>query len=280
MYHVNPKTGEFGICHAKSPESCPFGICNHNENLENLQRQQDLLNEEINDYIPDCEDLQVEKIFKNLKQKEVTEVTGWDWSTENTEEISYDIYTYNGKEISSGRNEEEYYDGDYDEEEEITALIIAGEAQDKWITDKVVLDYIQDNFEYLKEYGDVHIGDDDELQYYDYNFKNMDIAECFGNDLLSYKNNDNEIKKRSFHSCTFKNCDFSKLSCDKFEEVVDLTNSVFDNCKFPKKILNINFNDSVFCECDFSNSDIDLTCDSEQQYMLLILKIVIFLVVI
>lgn len=24
MYHVNPRTGEFGICHAKSPESCPL----------------------------------------------------------------------------------------------------------------------------------------------------------------------------------------------------------------------------------------------------------------
>lgn len=203
-----------------------------------------MLNEEINDYIPDCEDLQVEKIFKNLKQKEVTEVTGWNWSTENTEEISYDIYTYKGKEISSGRNEEEYYDGDYDEEEEITALIIAGEAQDKWITDKVVLDYIQDNFEYLKEYGDVHIGDDDELQYYDYNFKNMDIVECFGNDLL--------IKANTF-VLDSKMDNFSKSVL----EVDYISDSVVKNTNFSKTKIKANtIYATNFENCDFSNCNL------------------------
>ena len=47
MYHVNPKTGEIGTCHAKSPETCPFGSFNHSDSLEkfkfkktNLKNQQ------------------------------------------------------------------------------------------------------------------------------------------------------------------------------------------------------------------------------------------------
>lgn len=31
MYHVNPETGKFDICHAESPENCPFGIENHSD---------------------------------------------------------------------------------------------------------------------------------------------------------------------------------------------------------------------------------------------------------
>ena len=36
MYHVNPETGEFGICHASCPENCPFGIANHSESYDLL----------------------------------------------------------------------------------------------------------------------------------------------------------------------------------------------------------------------------------------------------
>ena len=36
MYHVNPETGEFGICHASCPENCPFGIANHSESYEEI----------------------------------------------------------------------------------------------------------------------------------------------------------------------------------------------------------------------------------------------------
>ena len=36
MYHVNPKTGEVGTCHAKSPETCPFGSFNHSDNLDGM----------------------------------------------------------------------------------------------------------------------------------------------------------------------------------------------------------------------------------------------------
>lgn len=44
MYHVNPVSGEIGTCHAKSPESCPFGVVNHNENLEEIQIRADKIN--------------------------------------------------------------------------------------------------------------------------------------------------------------------------------------------------------------------------------------------
>lgn len=37
MYHVNPETGKFDICHAKSPENCPFGVENHSESYEEIQ---------------------------------------------------------------------------------------------------------------------------------------------------------------------------------------------------------------------------------------------------
>ena len=37
MYHVNPKTGEIGTCHAKSPETCPFGSFNHSDSLEKFK---------------------------------------------------------------------------------------------------------------------------------------------------------------------------------------------------------------------------------------------------
>ena len=36
MYHVNTKTGEVGICKAKSPETCPFGCKNHSESLDEI----------------------------------------------------------------------------------------------------------------------------------------------------------------------------------------------------------------------------------------------------
>ena len=44
MYHVNPKTGETGVCHAKSPETCPFGACNHSDSLEEIQVKADRIN--------------------------------------------------------------------------------------------------------------------------------------------------------------------------------------------------------------------------------------------
>lgn len=44
MYHVNPVSGEIGTCHAKSPESCPFGVVNHNESLDEIQIRADKIN--------------------------------------------------------------------------------------------------------------------------------------------------------------------------------------------------------------------------------------------
>lgn len=44
IYHVNPETGEFDICHAKSPENCPFGCENHSDNLEDIQIKADKIN--------------------------------------------------------------------------------------------------------------------------------------------------------------------------------------------------------------------------------------------
>ena len=37
MYHVNPVSGEIGTCHAKSPETCPFGSFNHSDSLEKIK---------------------------------------------------------------------------------------------------------------------------------------------------------------------------------------------------------------------------------------------------
>lgn len=50
MYHVNPKTGETGVCHAKSPESCSFGVCNHSDSLEEIQVKADRINKQNKDY--------------------------------------------------------------------------------------------------------------------------------------------------------------------------------------------------------------------------------------
>ena len=47
MYHVNPVTGEVGICKAKSPDSCPFGCENHSENLDDIQIKSDKINKSI-----------------------------------------------------------------------------------------------------------------------------------------------------------------------------------------------------------------------------------------
>ena len=44
MYHVNPETGKFDICHAESPENCPFEIENHSDNLEDIQIKADKIN--------------------------------------------------------------------------------------------------------------------------------------------------------------------------------------------------------------------------------------------
>jgi len=48
MYHVNPETGKFDICHAESPENCPFGIENHSDNLEDIQIKADKINKKLN----------------------------------------------------------------------------------------------------------------------------------------------------------------------------------------------------------------------------------------
>ena len=48
MYHVNPKTGEFGICHASCPENCPFGVANHSESYEEIQIKADKINKKLN----------------------------------------------------------------------------------------------------------------------------------------------------------------------------------------------------------------------------------------
>ena len=50
MYHVNPETGKFDICYAKSPESCPFGCENHSENYEEIQIKADKINKFLNEY--------------------------------------------------------------------------------------------------------------------------------------------------------------------------------------------------------------------------------------
>ena len=44
MYHVNPETGKFDICHASCPENCPFGVENHSESYEEIQIKADKIN--------------------------------------------------------------------------------------------------------------------------------------------------------------------------------------------------------------------------------------------
>lgn len=62
MYHVNPNTGEFGICHAKSSESCPFGCENHSENLNEIQIKADKINKQNRDY----QSLEKMKVFNEI----------------------------------------------------------------------------------------------------------------------------------------------------------------------------------------------------------------------
>ena len=50
MYHVNPITGEFGVCHASCPENCPFGVANHSETYEEIQIKADKINKQLNKY--------------------------------------------------------------------------------------------------------------------------------------------------------------------------------------------------------------------------------------
>lgn len=71
MYHVNPETGKFDICHAESPENCPFGIENHSDNLEDIQIKADKINKNK---------------FKILTEKELNniikqdKISGYDFS--------------------------------------------------------------------------------------------------------------------------------------------------------------------------------------------------------
>ena len=48
MYHVNPETGEFGICNASCPENYPFGVANHSENYDEIQIKADIYNKKLN----------------------------------------------------------------------------------------------------------------------------------------------------------------------------------------------------------------------------------------
>ena len=73
MYHVNPITGEFGICHAKSPENCPFGCENHSENYEEIQIKADKINKKKNKKILDGFDLH--DLSWNKKKDEVITVS-------------------------------------------------------------------------------------------------------------------------------------------------------------------------------------------------------------
>lgn len=46
MYHYNPRTGEVTKCMAKSPETCPYGVENHAQTLEEIQKVADKKNQE------------------------------------------------------------------------------------------------------------------------------------------------------------------------------------------------------------------------------------------
>lgn len=47
MYHYNPRTGQVSICKAKSPETCPFGVENHAQSLEEITKFADEQNKII-----------------------------------------------------------------------------------------------------------------------------------------------------------------------------------------------------------------------------------------
>ena len=73
MYHVNPETGKFDICHAESPENCPFGIENHSDNLEDIQIKADKINK--NKFkIP------TEKELNNIIKQD--KISGYDFSNQ------------------------------------------------------------------------------------------------------------------------------------------------------------------------------------------------------
>ena len=68
MYHVNPKTGETGVCHAKSPETCPFGACNHSDSLEEIQVKADRINKNPVKVVSITE-------FKNMLESDNSEIS-------------------------------------------------------------------------------------------------------------------------------------------------------------------------------------------------------------
>ena len=72
MYHVNPETGEFGICHASCPENCPFGIANHSENYEEIQIKADMYNKNIKKNKHLYRQKELEKTFEYQKLLEET----------------------------------------------------------------------------------------------------------------------------------------------------------------------------------------------------------------
>ena len=75
MYHVNPNTGEFGICHASCPENCPFGVANHSESYEEIQIKADKINKKATQVTPKkiTED-EFNNIIKKYKEDDTLEI--------------------------------------------------------------------------------------------------------------------------------------------------------------------------------------------------------------
>ena len=70
MYHVNPKTGEIGTCHAKNPKTCPFGSFNHSDNLEDIQMKADIIHKtnKNNELINKQKDVKIAFEYQDLCQ--------------------------------------------------------------------------------------------------------------------------------------------------------------------------------------------------------------------
>ena len=224
MYHVNPKTGKFDICHARCLENCPFGVENHSESYDEIQ-------------------IKADKINKILKAKKTTiSLTEFKSMLESdSPEIS------NIEVIFTERDSIR----EIECKNKVFTNVHFPNIHNSNITDCEFnyCDFTSNNERYRNLY--------ENTMFINCRIENSNLSEIgfANNKLQNTKIFNSNFDNSHFSSTIFKNVDFnnSSLTKTRFEEYCTLEEVDFNNCK-AKEIV---FLKNTLSDCKIDNSNFD-----------------------
>ena len=238
MYHVNPVTGEVGICKAKSPDSCPFGCENHSENLDDIQVKADRMNKKATQVTPKkiTED-EFNNIIKKYKEDDTLEIIeNYDFSNIKDMRLLSDIRNKTFRNIIFNND----------------SVFIGLELKHNTFENC--------DFSNVRLYmSDLSFSDFSDCDFSNSNFYSVNMEETFFNDikLLQSKIQDCKLTRTSFSKVNGKGIEIitSKI---KDSEILDsdFNNSTFEGSDINNTIINSsNFNGAYFGEVeDYDNN--------------------------